>query len=905
MSAPILATKLFVPALPPQVADRPRLTARLNEGMTRKLTLISAPAGFGKTTALVAGIQGQRVAWLSLDEHDNDPTLFLSYLVAGLQQVDSHLGETARTLLQEPNPPAPPLILASLINELAQQPQRILLVLEDYHTIHHPEIHQSLTYLIERQPPQLHLVITGRADPPLPLARLRVRQEMNEIRAADLRFTTQEAAAFLQDLWGLNLSPADVAALEARTEGWIAGLQLAALSMQSLQNETAQADFVANFTGSHRYVLDYLIDEALEKQPPHVQEFLLRTSILDRLCDPLCQAVLDGTRPTITLEDLESANLFLTPLDEQREWYRYHRLFADLLRHRLKQSYPDQLPLLHRRASRWCEQNDLTGEAIRHALAGEEPERAGDLVEQARSHLRNRGEIVTLRSWLDMLPQEMVDASGPLAMARAWTLMYAGKMAETEAYFERVLPALLTQSTGNEPWRAELAMHRGQIALNHGHFEQALTFCLEARARIPAEQGNLRAGLGILLGHAYRVQGKLAEAHASYTEAEGIAIESDNRFLRISAITALGNLAILRGRLSEALSLWQQSLPLSQNRRQQPLPVASLAHVGIGRIYYERNQLEQAEAHLSKAVKLAQQSGLGPMVLNGGYSLNRVRQAQGDYAQARLDLQTAESMMQRTQMRLLDLRLDSAHAELDLAMGNIDQAVAWADGLLAEYGLDKAAKPGDWFHMEYIALVRVRLAQGRPEDAADVLARMIPAAEVSGNVGTLIELLALHACTLHALGESDQAVEVLIRGLTLAKPEGFVRSFVNAGQELGELLARVAVMGVPVSGYARDLLTAFDAPPHPGQAPPPAPDAPHADAGISPDLAQWLAEPLSEREAEVLALVAEGLSNREIGERLVISTSTVKKHMENIHSKLYVRNRTQAVARARELGLLA
>lgn len=903
MSAPILATKLFVPALPPHAADRPRLTERLNAGAAGKLTLISAPAGFGKTTALVAWIRDRRVAWLSLDEHDNDPVLFLSYLVAALQRVESHLGETALSLLQEPDPPAPALILTSLINELAQQPAPLVLVLEDYHTIHHQEIHQSLAYLIERQPPQLHLVITGRADPPLPLARMRARQELNEIRVADLRFTTQEAAAFLQDAWGLTLSSQDVAALEARTEGWITGLQLAALSMQSLADRGAQADFIANFTGSHRYVLDYLVDEALAKQPPPVQDFLLRTSILGRLCTPLCQAVLDAPSPPILLEDLESANLFLTPLDEQRTWYRYHQLFADLLRHRLRQLHPAQIPLLHQRASLWCEEHGLTGEAIRHALAAGEVERAADLVRQKRSYLRNQGEIATLRRWLDMLPPEAVDTSGPLAMARAWTLMYAGKMAETEAYFQRILPALLAQSKGDEPWRAELAMHQGQIALNHGHFDQALTFCLDARQRIPADKPNLRAGLGILLGHAYRVQGKLAQAHTSYRETERIAVESDNRFLRISALNALGNLAILQGQLSQALALWQQSLPLCLGRDQQPLPIASVAYVGMGAVHYERNELDQAEALLAQAVALAQQSGLGPMVLNGSYALNQVRQAQSNYTQARIDLETAESVMQRTQMRLLDLRLSAAHAELDLAVGQMAQAGAWADGLLAEYGLDPAAAPGDWFHIEYTALVRVRLAQGRAQDALDVLDRMIPAAEVSGNVGTLIGLLPLHACALHALGQPEQAVESLIRGLTLGEPEGYVRSFVNAGHTLGELLARVAVMDVAVSAYARRLLTALDPLPQPDQqeltaAPPDSPEPlPH-------DLAQWLAEPLSDRESEVLALVAQGLSNREIGERLVISTATVKKHMENIHSKLYVRNRTQAVARARELGLL-
>lgn len=912
MAHPILATKLWLPSLQSSLVARPQLLARLNEHLNCKLTLISAPAGFGKTTLLAAWMAQTDAAWawLSLDEHDNDPALFLRYLAAALQTVEEGVAETAVSLLDAPQPPEPRLVLASLINELAGWHGRIILALDDYHTIENREIHDCLAYLIDHQPPQLHLVISSRADPPLPLARLRVRRQLHETRAADLRFNHDEAAAFLSQVWHIPLNAAQIAALEARTEGWIAGLHLAALALQQLATPEEIADFVTDFTGSHRYVLDYLVDEVLRHQPPQVQHFLLQSAILDRFCAGLCQAVLETETAPALLAQVEAANLFLMPLDNRHEWFRYHRLFADILRHRLKQSPAFNTAVLHQRASHWFAQHDMPDEAIRHALAAGDAARAAALIEGARWGLRDRGEINTLRRWLNLLPAEFVNGSGSLAMARAWTLMYSGRMADTEAYFARVLPSLLAREPAGHDWHVELAVLQGQIALNHGRFAAGLDYCLQARAKLPDGQYRFRGTLEIMLGQAYRMQGELNAAAEAYQNAAAIAAQADNRFSLLSALAAQAELAELRGQLPQAEAIWQEVLRLAHGRHHQLLPIAGIPKVGLGRLCYEWNRLDEAAAHLEEAVHLARQAGLGPTALHGAIALSRLRLAQGAPDEAHAALGLAEAVMQRAQMALLDLRLGAATARLWLRQGELAPATAWAGQFMLDYGLAWASQPGDWFRFEYAILARIWLAQGKLSETADLLGQLMQGAETAGCTGQLIEILALQALAQQAQGDLDGGVQTLSRALALAEPAGYVRLFVDEGRPMGELLARVALTETAVAAYARRILAAFPAPTPDGDqaaaagesAPPPA-KQPEA-AEISPELAHWLAEPLSERELEALQLVAEGLTNRQIGERLFISTATVKKHMENIYGKLYARNRTQAVARARELGLL-
>lgn len=846
-------------------------------------------------------------AWLSLDEDDGDPAHFLTYLVAALQRVCDELGETAISLLQSPQPPPFQTIVAGLINEIASLQEQIVLVLDDYHAIENPAVHEAVAYLLDRLPPQLHLAIITRSDPPLPLSRLRVRGQMAEVRADDLRFSMEEATAFLNQIWGIDLDPEHVAALEARTEGWVAGLQLAALSMRRRHNRDDLATFVADFTGSHRYVLDYLADEVLRQQAPATQDFLLRSSIMDRLSSSLCDAVLETGGSQAMLEALEAANLFIVPLDNRRRWYRYHHLFADLLRHRLKLSQPGLLPGLHRRASHWYEQHDLMGQAIAHALAADDAKRAATLVEKARWEIHGRGEIVTLRRWLRSLPTALVDSSGALAMTHVWTLLYEGKVAEAEAYLNRVTPALneaaaKTGGAAAPTWRGEMAVLQAQMALNHGDVERSIVYCLQARQEIPAGSLIVRSIAEILLGHGYRAQGKLETAFQAYAAAAAISAETGNRFAVLSAMISQAWLREVQGCLHQAEAIQQKALAVAQDRQGRLVPLAGIPLTGLGRLYREWNRTDEATRHLEDAVRLGRQAGLGAVVMDSAITLSLIRLDQGDGDGAHAVLREVEEVIQRAQVPLVDLRLSAAEARLWLAQGNLETAAAWAEQFMAEYGNKHVAEPGDWFDLEHTVLARIWLAQGKLAETQALLAELLSSAEAAAAIGRIIKILALQALVQQAQGESDRAAETLARALTLALPEGYVRVFVDEGRPMGELLARVALEQSEVAGYATQLLAAFEN--SSGANAAAEDDGAPEEAAAAPDLAQWLAEPLSERELEVLRLVAEGLSNREIGRRLFISISTVKKHVENIHGKLYVRKRTQAVARARELGLL-
>lgn len=913
MTLPILTTKLFVPPRPANLIPRRRLIDALNAGLNHKLTLICAPAGFGKTTLAAAwrhALEGGELngvdssppcfAWLSLDESDNDPAHFLTYVIAALQRDHDGLGETAVSLLQSPQPPDFKHVVAYLINETAALPHQIVLVLDDYHLIDNPAIHDSIAYLLDNLPPQLHLAITTRIDPPLPLARLRARRQMTEIRADDLRFTTEEAAAFLQQMWHIDVSPRHVAALEARTEGWIAGLQLAALSMQRIEDARDIASFVDAFTGSHRYVLDYLLDEVLHQQPADVQDFLLRSAILQRLSAPLCNAVLETRNSQAMLERLEAANLFVVSLDERREWYRYHHLFADLLRHRLNQSQPELLPGLHRRAGEWYAAAGLVDEAVTHWLAAGEPERAAALVAEVRWQIHGRGEIATLQRWLDLLPPALVDGSGVLAPARAWMLLYEGRMADAEAHLARVQP-LLAAADAPGAWRGEMAVLQAQIALNHGDFPQALVHCRQARAQIPADQLIARSNMEILSGHTYRALGQLQEATQAYRAAGEIGAQTGDRYTVLSALTCRAALHEIQGQLSQAEASCREALAVAQDRRGRPLPSAAVPLIGLGRLNRERNRLDEAERYLQQALQLTQQARLGSIALDAAFALALVHMARGDWEQAHSALSQSKQFVQWAQVPLADLKVAAVQARLWLAQGNVAAAAGWTADFLATYGEKHAGEPGGWYDVEYGVVVRVWLAQEQFADARALLHKLLPAASETGRLGREIEFLGLLALAQQGSGAPEEAAQTLSRALTLAQPAGYVRIFADEGRPMGELLARVALVDTAVAPYVQQILAAID----------PAPvmmeeEEEEGENGreAGADLGQWLAEPLSDREMEVLALVAEGLTNREIGARLVISPATVKKHVENIHGKLYVRRRTHAVARARELGLL-
>lgn len=918
-----MRTKLFGSRLQPNLMMRQRLIVRLNQGVMHKFTLISAPAGFGKTTLLTEWRHSQQgvmagsdsspptFAWLALDSDDDDPVHFLRYVVAALQTVQEELGATALSLLQSPQPPAPQTVLGTLINEIAALPQRLVLVLDDYHTISNRAIHEALAYLLTHLPPQLHLAIATRVDPPLPLARMRVRGEMTELRAADLRFTTAEAATFLRECRQLDLQPAQVAALEARTEGWIAGLQLAALSLQHRHERAEVSTFVDAFTGSHRYVLDYLVDEVLAQQSTQVQQFLLCSAILKQICAEACNAILEIDDSQPMLEALEAANLFIVPLDEQRRWYRYHHLFAELLRHRLKQTQPDRVPELHRRASDWHQANDLIGEAIEHALAAADTARAVALVCQARWEVHGRGEVATLQRWLRLLPASVVQTTIPLALAQVWTLFYSGKLAEGAACLQQIQAHLCAdnavQTATLRMWHSELAILEAQAALNRGEIERAIAACLQARAALPDGQWVIASMVETVLGRAYRLRGDLAAAAQAYAAAATLGGRTNNPMAVLSGLCSQAALYEVLGQLHEAERLQQAAIALAIDETGRRVPLAGIPLLGLGKLYREWNRLETAAAWLEEAIALGRRAGLEGIVVDSVVTLALVHMAQG--ADAHATLRQGQEIVQRWQEPLTALRLAALAARLWLAQGNIAAAAAWADAILAEYSMKQLIAGGEQVEIEQTILARIWLAQGRVAEAQELLAQLLAAAEATGRKGRVVEVLVLQALAARAGGALAPAIDTLCQALQLAQPAGYVRVFADEGRPMGELVARVALEESPLALYARQLLPAFAAS---------APESVPLEVGsaatdqttgqppqaLSPEMAHWLAEPLSVREREVLALLAEGYNNREIGKRLIIAISTVKKHIEHIHGKLYVRSRTQAVARARTLGLL-
>ena len=905
MATPLLKTKLYIPSVRPELVSRPRLIERLDEGLClgRRLTLIAAPAGFGKTTLLSEWIHCRgavtaplQVAWFSLDENDNDPARFLAYLVAALQTVEPDVGAGVLTALQSPQPPPVEAVLVAVINDIAAAAQGgdhkgrpYVLVLDDYHLVTARPIHDAVAFLLDHLPSNLHLVIVTRADPPLPLARLRARGQLTELRQTDLRFTSQEAAAFLNQVMGLDLADKDVATLKARTEGWIAGLQMAALSIQGQEDVAA---FIRALTGSDRYILDYLVEEVLKQQPEPVQTFLLQTSILDRLTGTLCDAVWDKlpTCPTAgdgqaMLEQLERDNLFIVPLDNERRWYRYHRLFADLLRYHLHQAQPDLAPTLHHRASEWYEQNRLMAEAVDHALAAGDFERAARLIEQVAEAALMRSELTTFLGWVDALPDGLVRDRPSLCLFQAWAFLMSGRPLES---IESRL-----QDAAHSETMDKTASLRALIALYQGQMSRAAELARQALEQLSEQDTFLRGLATWVLGLSRLVDGDLAAGAQALDQVARMSRRAGNVMISVMVLCNVAELRMQQGRLRQAKETYQQALEWATDEQGGRLPIAGEALMGLGRLLYQWNDLEAATRHLAEGIELTQRWGeIGAM--DGYLSLAQVRQAQGDADGAQEAIRRARQLALRTDTTELDDILVAAHqAQLWLAQGDLDAALRWLEerGLTLSVALaELEERLGDDFFrsrrrrtIEYVTLVRVLLAQGRPDEALAVLDLLLAIAERWGLNERVIRFQILRALAFRAQGNVAQAMTALQRALTLAEPGGYVRIFLDEGETVARLLYRAVERGIAPE-YAGQLLAAF-----------PAPEAkPHAE----------MVEPLSERELDVLRLIAEGLSNQEIARRLHLSLSTVKWHTGNIYGKLGVKNRTQAVAKARSLGIL-
>ena len=913
MSTPILATKLYVPPPRPQLVPRPRLIERLNEGLVarRKLTLISAPAGCGKTTlasAWVAGLSpGVRATWLALDEGDSDPTRFLAYLVAALQTVAPALGRGAAAALASPQPPPPELLLAALMNEIAAAPDNLILVLDDYHAIEAGPVDRALAFLLDHLPPQLHLVVVTREDPPLPLARYRARDQMTELRAADLRFTPAEAAAFLNQQMGLNLSAAEVAALETRTEGWIAGLQLAALSMQGRADSAA---FVQAFTGSHHFVLDYLMEEVLQRQPEPVRRFLLQTSILERLCGALCDAVTEHAGGRSLLETLERGNLFVVPLDDQRQWYRYHRLFADVLNARLIEEQPDRVSELHRRASSWFEQNDLPAEAIQHALIAKDIERAANLIERVWLAMDVSYQSAAWLRWAQQLPAEVIRAHPVLCLGYAWALLNDGELEASEARLrdaERWIdppPELAAQMVvvDEAEYRAlpaSIASARAYRASALGDIPGAIQHARQALALAAEDDVLRRTQATALLGLAEYASGDLPAAERSLLAFQAAARQGGDMASALGIAFILADIWLALGRLRKAIGAYGQTLHLAANQAVLPLGAADL-YRGLSELLCEQGDLETAAQHLATAQKVGEQTALTGWPHRLRVAQAHLKAAEGDLEGALALLDEAERLWIREP--LPDVRpIAALKARVWLRQGRWREADSW----VREQGLSPEDELSYLREFEHLTLARVLIARYRNERdegsiraALRLLERLRQAAEEGGRSGSVIEILLLQALARHAQGDTPTAITVLERALALAEPEGYVRLFVDEGEEMQSLMADCRVLiekqkhgeRRTLIGYLNKLLAAFSPTTMP-------------QSEIKNQKSEWV-EPLSERELDVLKLLGTELSGPEIADRLGVSLNTVRTHTKNIYGKLGVNSRRAAIGRAEDLGLL-
>jgi len=878
-----LATKLYVP--PPRlgVVLRPRLIERLNEGLHRKLTLISAPAGFGKTTLLSEWLSGceRPAAWLSLDEGDSDPTRFLAYLVAALRTIAANIGEGALGVLQSPRPPPTESILTALLNEISTIPDDFVLVLDDYHVVDAKPVDDALTFLLDHLPSQMHLVIATREDPNLPLARLRVRGQLGELRAADLRFTPDEAAGFLNEVMGLNLSAEDIAALETRTEGWIAGLQLAALSMRGHKDATS---FIQSFTGSHHFVLDYLVEEVLQQQSESVQTFLLRTSILDHLCGPLCDAVVLDPYASgqETLEYIEHANLFIVPLDDERRWYRYHHLFADLLRQRLHQSTASStggavgdVTELHSRASVWFEDNGLEIEAFHHAAAAHDVERAERLIEGERVPLYFRGTVAPVLKWLESLPKTVLDARPSLWVMYASVLLLVDHTAVEQKL--QAAEAALQDTEPDDRTRdlvGRIASMRATLAVIQHDVETIITQSRRALEYLHPDNLPVRTATTWTLGHAHHLQGDRAAASRAYAEVISTGKSFGDSVYTIAATINLGQLQEADNQLSLAAESYRRVLQMAGD---PPQPIACEACLGLARITYQWNDLNAAQQHGQQFIQLTRQMGSVDSFASYDVFVADLKLAQGDVAGAVAILTKAEQFVRQHSFVFRMPDVAAAQVLTLLRQGNLAAAAHLAET-----------------HDLPLSQARVHLAQGDTSAALAALGPLRRQAEAKGWEDERLKVMVVQALAHHAHGEKEEAVQLLGDALALAEPGGFIRIFVDEGRPMAHLLSEAAAHGI-MPDYTARLLAVFEAEAHKREDESYLPPAPTA---------QPLTEPLSQRELEVLQLIAQGRSNREISERLFLALDTVKGHNRRIYGKLSVQRRTEAVEKARSLGIL-
>ena len=940
VNEPLLATKLYIPQLRPNHVHRPRLTEQLNEGLRSdyRLTLVSAPAGFGKTTLLSEWVHGlceakmpPQVAWLTLDEADNDPVRFMSYVIAAVQTLAPRIGRVAQDMLHRPQPPPLRGVLTELLNELCavdipDKTSPLVLIIDDCHVISMPQVHEALALLLKQLPPQVHLVVSTRADPPLPLSRLRANNQLVEVRTKDLRFTQTEAKLLLEQILGTALSRDDVAALESRTEGWVVGLQLAGLSLRGHDISS----FIRAFNGSHRFVLDYLVDEVLNRQPKDVQEFLLATSGLERLSAPLCDAVI-GREPAgdkagkgkpsyEILGRLERANLFVVPLDEQRQWYRYHHLFRDLLRKRAGESQPDQIPIWHSRASEWYETQELMGEAVSHALAAGDADRVARLVERNTLAMMDHGELISLLGWLSALPEDVVHRSPWLCVAFAWAKAYSGQFDGAEILLRKAdasLQCSATPASETQHIAGHIATIEAYLAGIRGDDIRAKASSRRALQLLPQRDLTTRGFAAAQLGMALRATDDLAAATDATIEASRICLAAGDSHVAIITLCDLAGLWSLRGRTKEAFDTYERALRLAREYTKdtgRELPVEAYVQGRMSTILKEWNELDSAVRYAAKGVEVCRRWGWMERFLDCSMYLALALLASGECTESLSIIREAKHIARGVSI-WYEILIGIEEAHIQTCCGELENAVAWAARWEGKLDLGEERKKRDV--LIYLELVRVVLTQTWAETggdsslarsdlreklvkAAELLPDLAQEAEARGHIRRAVRILIRQTMALQLLGRTEDALVTLEHALSLGEPARYLRVF--AVPQMKELLRQAAARGIRVD-YVATILEVLDQDrirlhkTDRSSAPPSDPSNEGKSDAVSRDA-------LSEREFQVLRLIAVGMSNQEIADELILAVGTVKKHTNNIYRKLKVHSRGKAVARARELGLV-
>jgi LuxR family maltose regulon positive regulatory protein len=877
VSNQLLNTKFYIPPVRLDLVARPRLIERLSANPERKLTLVSAPAGYGKTTLITTwlGEFGRPFTWLSLDEGDNDPARFSVYLVATLQQIDTQIGRVAEGLLGAPNLPSTDAFITTLINEITEIDESIVLVLDDYHVIQAEWIHRALEYLIVNQPLQLHLVVITREEPPFALSRLRVRDQVMEIRANELRFDREEAKKFLNQTFGLKLSPDLINILEERTEGWIAALQLVALSLRYREAESVRK-VVREFNAGHHYVFDYLTAEVLARLPQDTQRFLSQTSILDRLTAPLCDALTGRTDSGEILKSLEQANLFLTPLDDQREWFRYHHLFGGFLRTRLDEG---RLADLHLKAARWFVEHGFMTEAVGHALASGNTSVAAKMIAQAAGDALRNASLITLLGWLDLLPEDVVQADLELATYKGFVLFMTDRPADASLYAGTLDVARMVDIP--LPVQGRALLLKAHLALLDNDIGTVVRFSREALECFGDGDDFFRSLTLNILGQVLEVSGDLKAACDIYRDGALVGRRAGNQLGAMVAFFNLVRALNELGRRREALMLCQQLTDTPTSRSKEEVVLREGVKLAWGLLSYEANDLELANEQVTQALEYARLTNFTEGILWGNYLLMRMHLAQGALASA---IDIAHEMRLYVAWIGLDpfkaSWFSALEAQANLQQGELSAVINWAQ---AEK-LSPNDRPHFWSESVYYTYVRMLLAQRRFEEARSLLNTLERQAQEADRVRALITINLLQALLQKALGHTEQAIDFVESALRLASPEDYRRAFLDEGQAIMEMLPKVHHIA---PGFVDRILG----------------DARTAGLEAFASREQGLVESLSERELEILQLIAAGYSNPEIAGQLYLSLNTVKWHLKNIYGKLNVRNRLEATNRARQLGL--